>query len=218
MSPSRAIGLVGAGGLARAVMPLVQQQTVGEASATVCFVESEPAQSVVNGIPCLSEREFMALPCENHYFNVAVGDSRVRQRLADSLQARGAEPLEIRNSNAQVFHGNDIGPGALLCGFTTITSNIRIGCFFQLNIYSYVGHDCVIGDYVTFGPRVSCNGNVHVGDHAYIGTGAVIRNGTPDRPLTIGEGAVVGMGAVVTKDVPPGVTVIGNPARPVPPR
>ncbi len=36
-------------------------------------------------------------------------------------------------------------------------------------------------------------------DHAYIGTGAVIKQGTPDQPLVIGKGAVVGMGAVVTK-------------------
>ncbi len=39
-------------------------------------------------------------------------------------------------------------------------------------------------------------------DHAYIGTGAVIKQGTPDKPLMIGKGAVVGMGAVVTKSVP----------------
>jgi acetyltransferase-like isoleucine patch superfamily enzyme len=54
---------------------------------------------------------------------------------------------------------------------------------------------------------------VHVGDGAYIGTGAVLRQGTPDKPLVIGEGAVVGMGAVVTKDVAPRATVVGNPAR-----
>jgi acetyltransferase-like isoleucine patch superfamily enzyme len=71
----------------------------------------------------------------------------------------------------------------------------------------------VIGDYVTFAPRVHCNGNVHIEDHAYIGTGAILRQGTPDKPLIIGRGAVVGMGAVVTKDVAPNTVVVGNPAK-----
>ena len=88
-----------------------------------------------------------------------------------------------------------------------------IGTHFHANIYSYVAHDCVIGDYVTFAPRVSCNGNVHIEDDVYIGTGAVIEQGTPDKPLVIGKGATIGMGAVVTKDVPPGAVVVGNPAR-----
>src|SRR5205807_26314 len=43
---------------------------------------------------------------------------------------------------------------------------------------------------------------------ASIGTGATVLPG-----VTIGEGALVGGGAVVTQNVPPGVTVVGNPAR-----
>ena len=108
-----------------------------------------------------------------------------------------------------------IGEGAILTAFVTLTSNIRIGRYFQANIYSYVAHDCVIGDFVTFAPCVRCNGNVHIEDHAYIGTGAIIKQGNPGRPIRIGRGAVVGMGAVVTKDVPAGLTVVGNPARPL---
>lgn len=50
-------------------------------------------------------------------------------------------------------------------------------------------------------------------DHAYIGTGAVIKQSMPSRPVVIGRGAIVGMGAVVTKSVAPGITVVGNPAR-----
>jgi acetyltransferase-like isoleucine patch superfamily enzyme len=60
---------------------------------------------------------------------------------------------------------------------------------------------------------VCCNGNVHIGDGAYVGTGAVLRQGTSEKPLVIGENAVIGMGAVVTKDVAPGTTVVGNPAK-----
>jgi acetyltransferase-like isoleucine patch superfamily enzyme len=45
---------------------------------------------------------------------------------------------------------------------------------------------------------------------AAIGSGAVILGG-----LTIGAGSLVGAGAVVTRDVAPGATVAGNPAKPL---
>ncbi|MBM3523643.1 MAG: acetyltransferase, partial [Alphaproteobacteria bacterium] len=50
-------------------------------------------------------------------------------------------------------------------------------------------------------------------DHAYIGSNAVLLQGKPGAPLVIGRGAIVGMGAVVTRNVAPGTTVVGNPAR-----
>ena len=109
---------------------------------------------------------------------------------------------------AQPDSGFSTGIGALVSPYTTLTSNIRIGRHFHLNLYSYVEHDCRIGDFVTFAPAVRCNGNVTIADHVYVGSNAVIRQG-----VTIGKGAIVGMGAVVTRDVPPGETWAGNPAR-----
>lgn len=49
---------------------------------------------------------------------------------------------------------------------------------------------------------------VTIGDHVWIGGGAIILAG-----VRIGEGAIIGAGSVVTRDVPAGATVVGNPAR-----
>ena len=104
-----------------------------------------------------------------------------------------------------------IDNGTALSRFVTIVAHVTISKCFHANLYSYVEHDCIIGDYVTLAPRVNGDGDIH--DHAYIGTGAVIKQGTPDKPLVIGKGAIVGMGAIVTKDVAAGTVVVGNPER-----
>lgn len=80
---------------------------------------------------------------------------------------------------------------------------------------NHVAHDCIIGDFVTLAPNVHCNGAVVIEDHACIGVGAIIKQGTAERPTVIGRGAVIGMGEVVTRSVAPYTTVCGNPARPL---
>jgi sugar O-acyltransferase (sialic acid O-acetyltransferase NeuD family) len=146
---------------------------------------------------------------------VAVGSPVTRKAISERLVGT---PGALMAATAIIGPSVAYGEGAVFCDFTMVTASATIGRHFQCNIYSYVAHDCVIGDYVTFAPKVCCNGNVHIGDGAYIGTGAVLRQGTTDDPLVIGEGAVVGMGAVVTKSVAAGVVVVGNPARPLPRR
>jgi maltose O-acetyltransferase len=49
---------------------------------------------------------------------------------------------------------------------------------------------------------------VRIGSNVWIGGGAIILPG-----IIIGDDAVIGAGSVVTKDVAPGATVRGNPAR-----
>jgi acetyltransferase-like isoleucine patch superfamily enzyme len=125
----------------------------------------------------------------------------------------GLKPWTVNALNVVTMDDVKLGEVAILSPFVTLTSNIRIGKYFHANINSYVEHDCVIGDFVTFAPAVKCNGNTVIEDDVFIGSGAIIKQGQPGKPLVIGRGAVVGMGAVVTKNISPGTTVVGNPAQ-----
>ncbi len=207
------IGVYGASGFGKEVMPLVRAQFTELNKEHFVFIDDGQANTDLNGYQVLSYTDFINNSKTDKRVTIAIANSQVREKLVARLDQDSVQHLEIQAANTVILDEVEMGEGSLLCPFTCITSNIKIGKFFHANIYSYVAHDCVIGDYVTFAPGVKCNGNIHIEDHAYIGTGAVIKQGTPDKPLVIGKGAIVGMGAVVTKSVPAGVTVVGNPAR-----
>ena len=210
------LGIFGIGGCGRGIMPVARQQYSSGPQAQLVFVDDQGAGQTVNGHEVMSLDQFASAPATRREVAVAIASSRARQAVVERCRQAGLTFLEVRAGNAVEMDDVQIGEGAIISPFVTFTSNIRIGDHFHANLYSYVEHDCVIGDYVTFAPGVRCNGNVRIGDPAYLGAGAVIRQGKPGAPLRIGAGAVVGMGAVVTRDVAPGETVVGNPARPMP--
>lgn len=212
---SQLIGIYGASGFGKEVMPLVRQHYSQLNQDHIVFIDDGGRLEQLDGYRVLTYQQFMQHPATQKAVTIAIADSQVREKLNAKLVQDNIEIINVIANNALQYDNITMGEGSIICGFVHLTSNIKIGKGFHANIYSYIAHDCVIGDFVTFAPRVSCNGNVHIEDHAYIGTGAVLRQGTPDKPLIIGKGAIVGMGAVVTKDVPAGVTVVGNPARPL---
>lgn len=203
----------GAAGCGRSLMPIAREQLAREGiTAPLCFIDDGVLQDTLNGHAVYSYAAFKALDIEHKCILIAIANSQVRAKLAAQIAQDGMQLWQVQANNSIIMDAVQLGQGAALSPFVTIGSNVQIGQCFHANLYSYVEHDCKIGDYVTFAPAVKCNGNVYIGDHAYIGAGAVIKQGTPEQPLRIGQGAVVGMGAVVTKDVAPYTTVVGNPA------
>ena len=207
--------IYGASGCGRSLMPVARQQLARESDASEIVFIDDALESVaeVNAHRAMNYLAFLNETASEKYVQIAIANSHVREKIAQRLKMDGIQLWSIIADNVVLMDQLELDEGSALSPFVTIGSNVRIGKCFQANLYSYVEHDCVIGDFVTFAPGVKCNGNIHIHDHAYIGAGAMIKQGTPDQPLVIGRGAVVGMGAVVTKSVPAGVTVVGNPAR-----
>ena len=130
-------------------------------------------------------------------------------RLAHALRER----LGLRLLSRLVAVGNrfltgvEIHPGARIGrGFF-----IDHGAGVVIGETAVVGEHCVIFHNVTLGGTGKHHGQRHpmVGDHVFIGTGATLLG-----PIRVGDDARVGAGAfVINRDVPPGCTVVGSPAR-----
>lgn len=196
-------------------MPLARKtlQASGIPPNRLVFVDDSQSGTTVNGYQVMSQAGFLLEPASSRFAAIAIANSRTRARLDEELKQHNVQSWTVMADNAVVFDDVTIGEGALISPFVTFSSNIRIGRQFHANLYSYVEHDCVVGDFVTLAPGAKINGNIVLEDHVYVGSGAVIRQGRLGSPVVIGKGAVIGMGAVVLGNVAPGVTVVGNPAK-----
>jgi sugar O-acyltransferase (sialic acid O-acetyltransferase NeuD family) len=201
------LAIFGCGGMGRELADIARARLNREPCwSGIVFVDDRPSPAI-QGIEVLAPDALR----RDDRLCFAIGNSDVRRRLAERF---ASQPLAgLHAPTALVSPHAEIGEGSILCDYVLVNNGVRIGRHFLANAFAQISHDCVIGDYVTVSPRVSCNGNVHIADGVFIGAGAVIRNGAPDRPLRIGAGAVIAMGAVVVGDVAAGATVMGVPAR-----
>lgn len=209
--PSEEIVIYGAGGFAREVAWLAESC----AREVVCFVDDEPARhgEVLNGIPVMGLREArQRFP--NARLAAAVGDPATRQRLVERAAAEGFAFATLVHPDTRHSRWVEFGEGTVVCAGNILTTNINVGPQVQINLDCTVGHDVVMGEFTTLAPGVHVSGWVHMGARVYVGTGAVILNGSADAPLVIGDDAVIGGGACVLKSVPAGTTVVGVPAKP----
>ena len=100
----------------------------------------------------------------------------------------------------------DIGSGC--CIDKGSLSDTVIGFNSKINNLCRIAHNVVIGKNVVLAGHVNISGSTIIEDDVWVAPCVCLRG-----HQTIGRGATLGMGAVVTKDVPPGETWVGNPAK-----
>lgn len=209
------IAIYGAGGFGREVAWLAQSVLIdGEKCKVICFIDDDTkiCGTQLNDIEVLSLSQ-----TKGKYPDVCVvsgiGVPKVREVTIKKARTAGFSFATLIHPCVEMSKWIEIGEGTIICAGNILTTNIMLGKYVQINLDCTIGHDVIIKDYATLAPGVHLSGCVHIGKRVYIGTGAVIINGTQNKPIVIGDDAVVGAGACVTKSIPSGETWMGVPAR-----
>lgn len=208
--------VIGGGGFGREVLDVIEainfdHATTGEKAFDVLgFLDDGlPDGRLLEsyGVRHLGPVSHLAELPEDVGYVIGIGDPAVRRKI-DEQGGRRPCPVLVHPS-ATIGREVELGPGSVLCAGVRVTNHVTLGRHVHLNLNTTVGHDTVLGGYVTASPLVAISGKVTAGVGVFFGAGAVINPG-----VTIGAGAVVGSGAAVIRDVDAGVTVVGTPAKP----
>jgi len=159
-------------------------------------------------------------------------------RLITCEAAKHSSAMYIHpNSDVQT---KQVGEGTRIWQYVVVLPGAVIGRDGNICSHCFIENKVVVGDRVTVKCGVQLWDGVTLEDDVFVGPNVTFTNDLEPRSrnaaakllptlvkkgasiganatilpgITIGEGAMVGAGSVVTKDVPPGVTVVGNPAR-----
>ena len=143
---------------------------------------------------------------------IALGHPVARKLVAQRLGTPTQEAAVLVHPLASVGDDVELSPGCILNAGSRVTTCTMLGRHVHLNTNSTVAHDSQLDDYSTLSPGANLAGTVRLGEGVFIGTNAAILPG-----CSVGAWTVVGAGAVVTCDLPPGITAVGVPARPLEP-
>jgi len=126
----------------------------------------------------------------------------------------GDDPQDKKYAGERTYL--EIGNGNVIREFVTINrgtedggGTTRIGNNNLFMAYIHVAHDCLIGSHVIMANGASLGGHVSIDDHAILGGFTMVH-----QFCRIGTHAFCAMGTGLTKDVPPFITVAGQPAKP----
>lgn len=190
--------IVGAGGFAKELFGYIRQDiSLGyleniRVKGFLDVSEESYNQMKIDSVYLGSEINYLLE--EDDVFLIAIGDVRLREKIVDNLENMKVNFFTYIHSSVFIDDTADIGRGVIICPFSMVNAQSKIGDYTLMNIHTSVAHDSIVGKNSVLSPYCTLNGNVQTGKNFFMGTRATV---LPN--VIVGNNCVIAAGTVVSK-------------------
>jgi len=139
---------------------------------------------------------------------LAIGVPRIRRKVAEQLEARGARFLNLIHPSAIVADTAQIGTGSIICPYAIVSDAVRLGRFVLVNYHASLGHDASAGVFAVLSPYSSLGGSACVEEDTFLGLHASVAPGK-----RLAARSAMSANSTALSDVPEDCLVYGVPGR-----
>lgn len=210
MNTLRKLVIIGAGGLGRETLAWARESDGFETEWTIKgFLDDRlDALAGKNTPSAVIARLADYQPQPGDVFICAIGRPALRRKVQEQVEARGGEFVNVIHRTVVFADNVALGRGVLLCPYVIVSANATVGDGVAVNLHSSIDHDAVLGKWCQINCHCDVTGGVVLEDEVFMGSHASVLPG-----VRVGARAIIGGAALVNRDVPPGKTAIGVPAR-----
>jgi sugar O-acyltransferase (sialic acid O-acetyltransferase NeuD family) len=182
--------LIGSGGHAMEVM-----SQMGE--ILPCFVDDEFMNEQTKNITELNFNEYEVM--------IAISNPKVRANIVDRLPSN-TKFFTYIHPTSLILNNVKIGVGSFIGAYSILTTDIELGTHSILNRANHIGHDTIIGNFLSMMPGSIISGNCNIGSKVYLGTNASVKEKT-----VIVDDVTIGLNSGVVKDINESGIYVGTP-------
>ena len=199
--------IVGAGGFGREVLSYIVDDNPVYRVKGFLDSRADALADTPRNIPIIGD-PLTYVPSSDEVFIAALGDPQERFKFTAELRRHDADFPTVAHPRANVNKHAKIGRACIIGPGVGISVDTQIGEFTCIQEYTVIGHDAQIGNWCQINSHCTIAGRARIGNFVTIHPNCVVTN-----RAVIGDGVTVASGSVVVGHIPPGITVLGNPAR-----